>query len=62
MEVTPGSALTIVDPSELEYSSMDQAERGDPVSLIGIRLHILAWGARYDLGTRKAYAPMGQER
>ena len=57
MEVVGAGAVTIVDPSEVDYSSMDQAEKGDPVCLIGIRLHILTRGAGYDLHTRTARAP-----
>ncbi len=57
MEVVGAGAVTIVDPSEVDYSSMDQAEKGDPVCLIGIRLHILTRGAGYDLHTRTAKAP-----
>jgi cyanophycinase len=64
LQVVGSGALTIVDPSEVEYSSMDQAERGDPLCLIGIRLHVLTQGATYNLATRKAAAavPHTQER
>lgn len=55
-EVVGSGALTIVDPSEVESSSLDAAKRDDPVSLVGIRLHVLVAGGRYDLGTRKATA------
>lgn len=57
LEVVGSGAITVVDPSDLEYSSMDQAERGDPVCLIGVRLHVLSRGARFDLHRRKATAP-----
>ena len=62
LQVVGSGALTIVDPSEVEYSSMDQAERGDPLCLIGIRLHVLTQGATYNLATRKAAAAQTQER
>jgi cyanophycinase len=58
-EVVGAGAVTVVDPSEVDYSSMDQAEKGDPVCLIGVRLHILTRGAGYDLHTRQAKAPSG---
>ena len=35
---------------------MDQARRGDPVSLIGVKLHILISGGRFDAATRQASA------
>jgi cyanophycinase len=59
VEVAGTGAVTVVDPSELEFSSMDQAERDDPVCLIGVRLHVLVRGATYDLHLRKAFAPQG---
>ncbi len=57
IEVFGSGAVTVVDPSEIEYSSMDQAEKGDPVCLLGVRLHVLTRGAGYDLHRRKAHAP-----
>jgi cyanophycinase len=57
LEVVGSGAVTVVDPSELEFSSMDQVEKDDPVCLIGVRLHVLVRGATFDLQLRKAYAP-----
>jgi cyanophycinase len=54
LEVLGSGAATIIDPSELEYSSMADAERNDPVSMIGLRLHVLTSGATFDLDRRKA--------
>lgn len=54
MEVAGSGGITVIDPSELEFSSMDSARRDQPVSLIGIRMHILVAGGTYDLATRKA--------
>jgi cyanophycinase len=56
IEVYGSGGLTIVDPTNLQYSSMADAKRGDPVSLIGIQLHILLAGDRFDLNTNKAEA------
>ena len=56
IEVVGSGAITIVDPSELEVSSMDSAKRHQPVSLIGIRLHILIEGGTYNTQTREARA------
>jgi len=53
-EVVGSGALTIVDPSEMEFSSMDSAKRHDPVCLINIRLHVLVDGGTYDIETRRA--------
>lgn len=54
IEVVGSGAITIVDPSEMEYSSMDSAARHDPVCLINIRLHVLIDGGTYDINTRIA--------
>ena len=55
-EVVGSGGITVIDPTELKYSSMDQARRGDPVSLIGVKLHILVAGGRFDIATREAHA------
>ncbi len=54
-EVAGSGGITVIDPSELTHSSMDSARRNDPVSLIGVRLHILISGGRFDIRTRQAY-------
>lgn len=54
LEVVGGGALTVVDPSEVEYSSADAAKAGEPVSIVGLRVHVLLKGARYDLKARRA--------
>ena len=56
LEVVGSGGITIIDPAELSYSSMDRALRGDPVSLIGVKLHILVSGGRFDIATREAHA------
>lgn len=54
IHVVGSGAITIVDVSDLEYSSMSQADEGEAVELIGIRLHVIVQGATYDLAKRKA--------
>ena len=56
-EVLGSGAVTVVDPSQLSYSSMSSSRAGEPVSLVDLRLHVLAAGARYDIGARKAVIP-----
>ena len=55
-EVVGGGALTIVDPSGLEFSSMARVRKNDPVCLIGLRVHILDHGSTFNLHTRVASA------
>jgi cyanophycinase len=54
-EVVGSGGITVIDPSDLKFSSMDKAKRGEAVSLIGVRLHILVDGGRFDISTRDAF-------
>jgi cyanophycinase len=54
LEVYGSGAITVVDPSELSKSTIDQVEPGSPVSLVGVKLHVLARGGRFDLDSRQA--------
>jgi cyanophycinase len=54
IEVLGSGALTIIDPSKLDFSAMDSTPEGEPVSLVGIRLHILSAGDCYDTATGEA--------
>ena len=56
LEVVGSGALTIVDPSELAFSSMARVRKNDPICLIGLRLHILDHGSTFNLHTRVAAA------
>jgi cyanophycinase len=56
LEVVGSGGITIIDPTDLSYSSMDRARRGEPVSLIDIKLHILVSGGRFDITSREAHA------
>ncbi len=60
LEVQGSGAITIVDPSDLSYSSMDSAKQAEAVCMLDIRLHILIEGATYDIQTREATAPAQQ--
>lgn len=56
LEVVGSGGITIIDPSNLSYSSMDRARSGEPVSLIDVKLHILISGGRFDIESRHASA------
>ncbi len=56
LEVEGSGSVTIVDASELSFSSMDRAGEDDPVCLLGLRVHILIAGATFNLHTRHAAA------
>lgn len=53
LEVAGSGGVTVVDPSDIEYSSIAEARRGEVVTLTNVRIHILAPGARYDLKSRR---------
>ncbi len=57
LEVHGSGAITIVDPEDVEFSSMDSAHREDPVCVIGLRMHVLVEGSTYNLCSRKATPP-----
>lgn len=55
LEVVGSGGITVIDPTDLSYSSMDRARRNEPVSLIGLKVHILVSGGRFEIQTRQAY-------
>ncbi len=54
VKVVGSGSVTVVDPSEVEFTSMDSAKQHDPICLVGIRVHYLIEGWAYNLGTREA--------
>jgi cyanophycinase len=56
-EVVGSRAVTVVDPSELKSSSVSSAKRGQAINLVGVKLHVLASGARYNIDTREVTLP-----
>ena len=56
LEAAGSGSITVVDASGMEFSSMDVAEEGQPVCMLGVSIHILIAGAKFNLHTRKASA------
>jgi cyanophycinase len=56
IEVEGSGGMTIVDASEVSYSSIGDVGEGQPVSVLGLRLHVLVAGATFNLHTRLAAA------
>jgi cyanophycinase len=56
IEVEGSGGVTVVDASEVSYSSIGEVDDGQPVSVLGLRLHILVAGATFNLHTRLATA------
>jgi len=56
VEVEGSGGVTIVDAADVSYSSMDSVTEGQPVCMLGLRLHVLVAGATFNLHTRIASA------
>lgn len=54
LEVEGSGGLTVVDASDLEFSSMAEVGPSKPVCLLGLKVHILVEGATFNLHTRIA--------
>jgi cyanophycinase len=54
VEVEGSGGVTVVDAADVTFSSMDSVSEGQPVCLLGLRLHILVAGATFNLHTRIA--------
>ena len=54
MEVVGQGTITVVDPANLRHSSMSYVRKAEAVTLIGLKLHVLASGAHFNLETREA--------
>lgn len=52
LQVIGKGTVTILDPTELSYTSQNQVGATDPLSLGNLRLHILSHSDRYDLNKR----------
>jgi cyanophycinase len=57
LAVRGSGAITVVDPAELAFSSMDSSHASDAVCMLDLRVHILTEGATFDVDTRVATAP-----
>lgn len=53
--VVGSGAITVVDPSDIEYSSMAEARSGEALTLLNLKVHILASGSRFDISNRIAH-------
>jgi cyanophycinase len=54
VEVEGSGGVTVVDASDVSYSSIADITEGQPVCMLGLRLHILVAGATFNLHTRLA--------
>ncbi|MCW8926532.1 MAG: cyanophycinase [Xanthomonadales bacterium] len=59
MEVIGHGTVTVVDPADLRHSSMSYVKKAEAVSMIGLKLHVLAHGSQFNLETREAQLDKG---
>jgi cyanophycinase len=55
IEVVGSGSITIIDPAALRYTDVDEVSRGDAISLINLKLHVLTEGGRFDIESRTAH-------
>jgi cyanophycinase len=56
IEVEGSGGVTVVDAADVSFSSIDEVSEGQPVCMLGLKLHILVAGATFNLHTRLAAA------
>jgi cyanophycinase len=56
VHVEGSGGITVVDASTVEFTSMAEIAEGQPVCLLGIKMHLLTRGATFNLHTRVADA------
>jgi len=59
MEVVGRGTITVIDPSDVHHSSMSYVRKAQAVTMLGLKLHVLAAGAHFNLETRQATAAPG---
>ncbi|MFN2166987.1 MAG: cyanophycinase, partial [Anaerolineae bacterium] len=53
LEVVGNGTVTVIDPADLHHSSMSYVRRAEAITLLGLKMHILAAGSHFNLETRQ---------
>ena len=56
LEVVGASAVTVVDPADIAFTSIADAKPGETLTIVGARVHVLGAGSTYNLHTRRVAA------
>jgi cyanophycinase len=56
LEVEGTGGVTVVDAADVTYSSMDSIAEGQPLCMLGLKVHLLVAGATFNLHSRVASA------
>ena len=62
IHVDGAGAITLLDGSHLEHSSIADADKDQPLCLTNVRLHVLTRGGTFNLSTRRAHPPTTTKR
>lgn len=54
LEVIGNGAVTIIDPADVEFTSMAEAKPGETITIVGAKIHLLGDGSTFNLHTRQA--------
>jgi cyanophycinase len=57
LRVLGAGAVTIVDAHDMRHTDSHAVHRGQPLSMLGVKLDVLTTGCRYDLERRIAHPP-----
>ena len=57
IHVVGTGTVTVVDVSDVQHTSMADADEGEALCITNVKLHILPEGARFDLSERTAFPP-----
>lgn len=60
-EVAGEGAVIVIDAGAMNYTSLPYTEKGDGLSLYGVRVHVLSAGARFDLSKREPIVDTAHE-
>ncbi len=61
MEIIGKGLAVIVDGTEIEYSNLTEVYDGDPLTIEGLKMHILGPGKFFDLDHRKMHHPSAKD-
>ena len=61
MEIIGHGLAVIVDGTSIEYSNLTEVSDGDPLTVEGLKMHILGPGKCFNLNHRKIYHPSSKD-
>lgn len=61
VDVMGTGAITVIDPANVQYSSVAEAAPGELITIVGATIHVLGAGSTFNLHTRVATPVMSHE-